>query len=301
MATGLSLLLTLSPALRAQQSVGLIQVPELEEISGLSVSYRVPGRLWVHNDSGNPPRLYALDEQGRLQQVVEVRVENRDWEDLAAFEWQGQPWLAIADTGANFSLRRRAAILLLQEPVAVAQPSSIGVSRRIEFDYPDRTPDVEAMAVDAQTGQILLLEKMHPPARLYALDLDGPPRQRARRLGELPDWWPEPATLVEPIGHQRYRGAATAMDLSRDGRRLAVLTSTHWMVFTRERDEDWAAALQRAPCVGRIRTPDAPHWPTFFEALAWDAQGRLWISGEQHDAPLLRLDPAPLCRAAGRG
>lgn len=276
-----------------------LQVPELLEVSGLAASLRSPGWFWVHNDSGNPPRLYAIDVQGRLRQTVNLRAENRDWEDIAAFAWHGEPWLAVADTGDNLHWYRQSRILLLTEPLPVPEPSSIGVARRIVFDYPDGRPDVEAMAVDAQAGQILLLEKIRPPARLYALDLEGPEQQQAQLLGEMPDWWPEPPTPVETIGDSRYRGAATAMDLSRDDLHLAVLTGTHWMVFSRSPGESWSQALQRRPCSGRIRQPGQPRWRTIFEALAWDAQDRLWISGEAPEPPLLSVYPAPLCAAGG--
>lgn len=280
----------LAPALAAGPTPR-VQLAELSEISGLAASLRTPGWFWVHNDSGNPARLYALDEQARLRQIVEVRAENRDWEDIAAFRWHDEPWLAIADTGANFALRRRSVILLLREPVPVPEPSSIGVARRIVFDYPQGMRDVEAMAVDAAAGQILLLEKIRPPAVLYALDLNGPQQQRAQPIATLPDWWPEPPTPVETVGDRRYRGAATAMDLSADGRRLAVLTSTHWMVFRRVPGESWNTVLQRRPQIGRLRTHAEPLRSTIFEAICWDAQGRLHISGEDAAAPLLTVDP----------
>lgn len=268
-----------------------IEVSELSEISGLAASLRTPGRFWVHNDSGHPPRLYALDGQAQLRQVVELRASNRDWEDIASFRWQNDCWLAIADTGANFGLRRQSEILLLHEPLAVPEASSIGIARRIVFDYPDGMRDVEAMAVDAEARQILLLEKIRPPAVLYALQLDGPERQRAQPIATLPDWWPEPPAPVETIGDRRYRGAPTAMDLSPDGHRLAVLTPTHWMVFTRATGEDWRAVLQRQPRIGRLRSRAQPFARTIFEAMGWDAQNRLRISGEDAAPPLLTIDP----------
>jgi len=110
-------------------------------------------------------------------------------------------------------------------------------------------------------------------------------------LATLPDWWPEPDTPVETIGDRRYRGAPTAMDLSADGRRLAILTSTHWMVFDRQPHESWNAALQRQPRIGRVRSQEQPWRRTIFEALGWGADGQLRISGERLPAALLHVHP----------
>ena len=43
----------------------LRRVPELVEGSGVAASHRVPGRLWAHNDSGEPV-LFALSQDGSV-------------------------------------------------------------------------------------------------------------------------------------------------------------------------------------------------------------------------------------------
>lgn len=266
--------------------------PDIAELSGCARSRLNPQRLWVHNDSGNPARLFAIDPQGRVQQRVDIDdAEARDWEDIASFRWHGAPYLAIADTGDNFSLRAQVEVLLLPEPPSGA--SRAFPQRTIRFRYPDGAHDVEALAIDVAAGDILLLEKQRPPARLYRLALNGPEQQLAQPVATLPDWWSEPPTPVETIGAQHYRGAVSAMDLSDDGRHLAMLTSTHWMVFTREPGESWQQALARAPQIARIPRPAAPP-QTIYEALCWADDGGLWISGERLPSPLLYIAPGAL-------
>jgi hypothetical protein len=274
----------------AAPAVALVRDAALAEISGCAVSRQTPDRLWVHNDSGNPPLLYALDVQGEVRAGVRLDgVANTDWEDIAAFRWHGEPYLAIADTGDNFALREHVSVLLLPEPAAGVD--HVTPARVIEVRYPDGARDLEALAVDVEAGQILLLEKRRPPATLYALDLNGPDRQLARPIATLADWWPEPPTPSEPLSEQRYRGAATAIDLSPDGRRLAVLSGTHWAVFERGASETWAQRLARPPApLGRLPRRQLPVHDTIFEALCWDTDGSgLWISGERLPAPLLHL------------
>lgn len=222
------------------------------------------------------------------QRVDVVDASARDWEDIASFRLHGAPYLAVADTGDNFSWRAQVEILLLAEPLpGIARVSP---QRTLRFHYPDGAHDVEALAVDPVAGEILLLEKQRPPARLYRLALDGPDQQVAEPIAVLPDWWPEPQTPVEPLAARRYRGAVSAMDLSDDGLRLAMLTSTHWMVFTRQPGEAWARALARAPRISRIPRPDAPP-QTIYEALCWADDGGLWISGERLPSPLIHIAP----------
>ncbi|NGY05090.1 hypothetical protein [Solimonas terrae] len=282
------LLLAGLPSVRAAVPAAVTDT-RLPELSGCSRSRLDPQRLWVHNDSGNPAQLYAIDLRGQVRQTVAVAgAEARDWEDIASFRWHGMPYLALADTGDNFAWRDDVAVLLLQEPAAGARRAT--PLRTIRFRYPDGAHDVESLAVDPVSDDILLLEKRRPPARLYRLALDGPERQQAEPIAVLPDWWPEPPTPVETLGAQHYRGAVAAMDLSDDGLHLAMLTSTHWMVFTRTVSESWASALARAPQIARLPEP-AARGDTLFEALCWAADGGLWISGERLPAPLLHLDP----------
>lgn len=288
--------LGLRPLPAAAQDLRLIDAPALTELSGLAASRARPGLFWAHNDSGNAPELFLLDAQGVLRARLNLRGATAlDWEDLAAFDWEGQPRLAIADTGDNFSLRREVAVLILAEPAPPMPGAAVpapAVQRTIRFRYEGGPRDVEALAVDVAAGQILLLEKRRPPAQLFALDLKGPDQQLARVIATLPDDWPEAPTPVETIGDRRYRGAVTAMDLSADGRHLALLTPTHWMVMSRAPGEAWAAALQRPPLrIERLPRRDPRLRKVIYEAIAWDRDDALWISGEQQPAPLLRVQP----------
>lgn len=296
-AAGLSMLgagLAPSPG-AAAETLNWLSEPALGELSGLAASGRVPNAFWAHNDSGHRAELFLVAATGELlDRVTLPAVAARDWEDIAAFTVQNQPWLAIADTGDNFALRKEVAILLLPEPLprTTATPAVLPPApRRIRLRFADGPRDVEALAVDVRAGQILLLEKRRPPAGLYAVELSGADQQVAQRIASLPEAWPEAPTPVETIGDRRYRGAITAMDLSADGRALALLSATHWMVYERDPGEAWSVSLQRAPaCEARLPRHDPRLSRVLYEAIAWDRdQQQLWISGEQVPAPLLRV------------
>ena len=97
-------LLLFTGTLSAQQTPPRCkQVPSaLHEISGFV--QRAQGDCWALNDSGNPPLLYQVDPYtGKILEIRELPVQNRDWEDLCCDQF-GR--LFIGDFGNNRNLRR---------------------------------------------------------------------------------------------------------------------------------------------------------------------------------------------------
>ncbi len=272
----------IAAAERGWQTAATIDVAALTELSGLAASRRQAGLFWALNDSGHPPRLYAVDGHGQPQAWVDVEAPALDWEDLAAFDWRGEPYLAIADTGDNLAFRRTVRVLLLPEPPAGT--TRVRPARVIELRYPGGPRDVEALAVDAAAGQILLLEKRTPPARLYALDLEGPAVQEARVVAELA---PMPAltpTLAQTVAGRRSRDAVTAMDFDAERGELVLMTYQRVLRFRKAAQQTWAEVLARAPAAEWALPRDG----RLYEAVAIDRDGHLWAAPEGRAPPLLR-------------
>lgn len=251
------------------------QIAEMPELSGLYASRREAGRLWGLNDSGHPPELLSFDAALRFHRAIPVQgAVNRDWEDLAGFEDAGQSWLAIADTGDNFSLRAETAIIFVPEPAADS-PRAIA-TRTLRFTWADGPRDCEAVAVDIAARRILLADKGRHPAGLYQLALDGPDSgQTARRIADFPELVPTAPPRASPIGSSRWRGTPTAMDLSADGRRLAVLTYQSISLFERTGEVDWDQALRHPLRSERISRRGG------FEALAFEVGERSILIGSE--------------------
>ena len=70
----------------------------IPEASGIVKSRRYPGIYWVHNDSGNPPLLFAVRGDGRIVRQFRLAVPNIDWEDIAIDD---QGHLYLGDIGNN--------------------------------------------------------------------------------------------------------------------------------------------------------------------------------------------------------
>src|SRR5687768_689361 len=97
---------TAASCLAEPQAVGRIQDAQLNEISGIVESSVHPNVFFVHNDSGDSPRLFAVDRAGRL--LAELLLETVplviDAEDIALGPApDGRRFLYLGDTGNNFA------------------------------------------------------------------------------------------------------------------------------------------------------------------------------------------------------
>lgn len=270
------------------QLSGLILDPKLDEISGLAASHVHPDTLWVHNDGGNAPMLYAIGKRGgTLARFRVTGVVNTDWEDIAAFDLDGRHYLLIADVGDNGALRHSAQLHVIEEPATLTD-GTLTPAWSIVFRWPDGPRDCEAVAVDATHGQVLLISKRQRPPELFALPLrHAHGVQVARRIGTLAGIPArDAAELRDNPRAARIRHQVTAADLAPDGRQLAVLTYAELLVYTRRGDESWAQAVAGTPTVNPLP------WLPQAEALGWAPGGQaLYATGEAMPAPLLYLNP----------
>src|SRR6516162_3823458 len=101
------------------EPLGRFDVQAIPEASGIVKSRRFPGIFWVHNDSGNPPLLFAVRRDGRIVRRFRVAVPNVDWEDIAMDD---RGHLYLGDIGNNGGLLPLRVIYRIDEP----DPSSPG-------------------------------------------------------------------------------------------------------------------------------------------------------------------------------
>lgn len=85
-------------------------------------------QLWWLNDSGNAAELYVTDGAGILKDVVPLKTENKDWEDLTADD-EGN--LYIGEFGNNRNKRKKLKILIYNPEKKTLDS--------IRFKYPDQT------------------------------------------------------------------------------------------------------------------------------------------------------------------
>jgi hypothetical protein len=274
-----------APGVRATQ-VATLANGDIREASGMTRSSLDDSLLWVINDSGSLPLLYAVGIDGRDRGTIRVdNARNTDWEGLASFEADGKAWLLVADIGDNSGKRQSVDLYLFEEPKA---PLAATVrARRVSFSYPNGPRDAEAVAVDVADRQALIMTKRTIPPELYAVPLDAPRGANvvAVRLGTvagLPR--PTPRDIALAPDRQDWHWQPTGMDISPDGTSIAVLTYRALYVFRRQPGTGWIDALHspahRQQLVG-LRNA---------EAIAFaHASDDLYVTTEQRFAPLHRF------------
>jgi len=242
--------------------LGTVEGPEATELSGLALSRS--GTLWTHNDSGDSPRVLALDRRGRLQRVVTVAgAEAVDWEDIAI----RNRTLYVGDIGDNLAQRPNVTVYRFGEP-----PAGVTSVRaeRLDLRYTDGAHDAEALLVDPRSGAIAVITK----------DVGGTSGVYVASGGRLR----KRATLQLGVGQ-----LVTAADVSGDGRTIAVRTYDRAFVYARKAGESVAKALKRPPCTAGadlLREGQG-------ESLALSRDGRAFYTLPEGASPILRRYAAP--------
>ena len=265
--------------------VGRLANREIDEASGLARSRRSGDVFWIINDSGKP-RLHPIDPTGRaLGRVKLEKAGNSDWEDLASFEFEGKPYLLVADIGDNDSKRKDVRLYFVEEPLP--DDKKADVAWRYDFEYPGGPRDAEAVAVDIGEERVFVLSKREIPPFLYELPLkpSGKKRQTASRLGPI-------LTLPKPRRQDvefapmtdNYWWQPTAMDIAGNGQAAVILTYSGVFYYRRSQGEDWYDAMKRTPVVLSVADYREA------ESVAFNADDTaVYVTLEGRGAPLIRI------------
>ena len=142
--------------------VSVMADSRITESSGLAASLKHPGIAYTVNDSGDEPRIFAVDvTSGRVVGVTSV--DNAKWRDAEAMAlWGGKVW--VADVGNNLLGRTDRALYAFDEP----GPGDHRVdATRYPVTFTGRPFDVEAMVI--VPGRVEFFWKGWPEARSFAV------------------------------------------------------------------------------------------------------------------------------------
>jgi hypothetical protein len=279
---------------------GRVAHAPIDEISGMVRSRWQDNVWWVHNDSGDSPRLFAIDSTGAVHRApwsagdyaVGAEADSSanppwpgvqlgaaahiDYEDIAVEDRT----LYLGDIGNNGNARRDLGIYVLREPFRYARRTRPLV--HLPIAYPDQATvpaadwhfDAESLFVDDGTLYVLTkhrtgqqIDALEPGTTLYRLDTRHPHRVNVLARVDVHDSIPPP----------------TAAALSPSGDRLAVLGYRSVWLFPRPADGTrWLSTEPRRIAVSAQRSKQA-------EALTWDDAHTLRIANEQREVYRLRV------------
>jgi hypothetical protein len=169
----------------------------LTETSGIATCG--DSAFYVHNDSGNKPRLYQISAStGSIEREIRIRdVKNHDWEELA----EDSMYVYIGDFGNNEGIRSNLMIYKVNKNKLASKDEAD--AEIISFEYPEKTffeslgkhnYDCEAMIALKDSLYIFSKNRGDLETDVYRL-----PKQP----GEY---------TAERIGHFNTRGLITAAD-----------------------------------------------------------------------------------------
>ena len=262
----------------------------LVEASGITRDPRRADVLWLHNDSGHRPSLYAIDLAGKLIGVASLAdVPAVDLEDMAIGRC-GSGWCVfLGDIGDNIGIRPFVTVYRLplpELPRAAAgdvagdlELPAIAPETAFTFRYPDGSRDAESLVIDDERGELVILSKGRSgEAGVYSAPLPTAGYESGVAM-PLTFHGVLPVPTPEGISHQ-----TTAADLSPDGGLLAVRTYVSLYFF------DWRGAAAFDPEVDpyavSLRSIDEPQGEGVTFALE-GTQVYLASEGQRRHPPLL--------------
>ena len=232
------------------------------------------GVLWVHNDSGDSARFFALGLDGSDLGTWSIDATIKDWEDLALGydATRDADVLYIGDVGDNAKSRDYVTIFIVVEPEvdvnAAPTTTALDSFDAMRLTYPDgASHNCETLMHDPQTGDLYLVTKsgdgQSPVFRKPAPHIDG---------SETEVQW----VAGLQFGQAPLSGSAstTAGAFSPSGDRLLIRTYTDAWLWHREAGQSMAETLSGDAC-----DVEAPN-ETQGEAICFttDGQGYLTIS-----------------------
>ena len=248
-------------AVQCRESGPVVRIAELPEASGVAVSRRSPGRLWSHNDSGQPV-LVALDARGSVTGRVRLTgTQVEDWEAVAVGNCPRGSCIYVGDIGDNLARRQRITVYRVSEP---ATEDSVVAAEAIHATYPDGAHDSETLLV-APDGALFIVTK----GETDAIGLYRFPRELR----------PGTSHRLEHVGSAPASGKRSATERITDG---AVSPDGAWVVLRTKQSlafhraaEFFAGNWSEAARVDLTRTGEAQG-----EGVALLSDGTVYLTGE---------------------
>ncbi len=263
---------------------GTVESDEIDEASGLAASTRNPGVLWVHNDSGDTARLFAMTTAGVHLGIWTLPDDARDYEAMTYGEdaTLGQEAIYVGDVGDNAEERESVTIYVVPEPDVDVDAPPVDVDLEdiaaLQLTYPGgEAHNCETLMRDPETGDLYLWTKNGTNTAVF--------RKAAPHVaGSFELEWVADLDLRAPP----YEGSslATGGDIGPTGRRVVLRTYTDAWLWIREEGQSLADMLATARACD-VNAPSEPQG----ETAAFAADGAGYITVSEGDAQPIHYTP----------
>ena len=223
---------------------GRLQVNAMDEISGIAASGINPGLYYVHNDSGDTSRFFAILPTGKLRSTIYFNGDPkeefgvRDCEDIAVGPGPetGKSYVYMGDIGDNYSTRKNLTVYRMEEKKewdedTIAHTTAVP----IHLKYPDGPKDAETLMIDPIGKLIYIISKRQDSVTVYSTPLLYKPNDNVMLTKRCKLFFP---------GIKLFKWI-TAGDISKDGQQVLVKSYNKVYYWKRENNEPIWKTLQR--------------------------------------------------------
>lgn len=253
----------------------------LKELSGIAASTKNNGVLYVHNDSGDSSRFFAIGNDGSLLGIFHYNADPNggskgvvDVEDIAVGPGviSGTSYVYLGDIGDNDAVRKFVVIYRVPEPSMPATGGWASVNADALFlRYPDGAHDAETLMLDPVDRLLYIVTKREDSVGIYTAPLDFNAKD---------------TLLLTKQAHVYFAGSGltkyiTAGDISQKGD--AILVKSYSAVYYWKRSAGipvWKT-LQQAPVL--LSYTIEPQG----EAIGFSADGKKYYTTSEGSSPTL--------------
>ncbi len=164
------------------QNQNTLKDPEMDEISGIASSHTNKNILYVHNDSGDTSRFFAISPNGQLKETFYFKADPKnpaanviDCEDIAVGPGteKGKSYIYLGDIGDNHKARQSINVYRFLEPVIDGNKSKATLKPNIiHLKYPDGAHDAETLMVDPAERLLYIVTKREDSVGVYTAPLN---------------------------------------------------------------------------------------------------------------------------------
>jgi hypothetical protein len=159
---------------------GHLQNKEMDEISGIAASGLFNDIYYIHNDSGDTSRFFAITPDGKLKSTIYFKGDPKikqgviDCEDIAAGPGpiSGKSYVYMGDIGDNDAVRSYITIYRMEENPAWLKDSLLTAEAvPLHLKYPDGPKDAETLMIDPVKKLIYIVSKRKDTVNVYTTPL----------------------------------------------------------------------------------------------------------------------------------
>ena len=226
--------------------VGQLQRKDMDEISGIAASGVNPNLYYVHNDSGDTSRFFAIYPSGDVKSTIYFKGDPKerygvhDCEDIAVGPGpgKGKSYVYMGDIGDNYSVRRYLTVYRMEEQTAWATDSLAHASAApIHLKYPDGPKDAETLMIDPIEQLIYIVSKRQDTVSVYTTPLLYKTNDTVMLTMRCKVFFP---------GYKIFKWI-TAGDISKDGQQVLIKSYTKVYYWQRQHNEPIWETVQRKP------------------------------------------------------